>query len=256
MTLLPYRTKVRTVQIGLLLVGIGVFEYVTRAGLVGALTLAPPSDIVITLLELLRSGTVLDDFVRSSVSILIAFGAALLTGVTGGWIIWRYNVLQQILDPYLIAWYAMPIFAFYPMLIAIFGTGMTPIILIAYAMGVVAIIINTANGFNEVRSVHRDVGRSMMLSRWEILRYIYVPAAAPYIFTGLKLGFVYSIIGVLASEFILSNAGLGFQIAYSYNNFDTSEMFAVMILVVVLSIVINLTLLRIEDRLYRRSVNQ
>jgi len=74
----------------------------------------------------------------------------------------------------------------------------------------------------------------------------------PYVFTGLKLGFVYAIIGTIASEFILADSGLGWLISYDYNNFDVRGMYAAMLLVVVLALAVNTLLAVTENRLYRR----
>lgn len=247
--------KIRLGQIAVLVAFVLLLEYLAKSGAVGAITLSAPSAMVGTLLDLVTSGEIIVDIRRTGSAVLVAFLLAVTVGVPAGWVLWRYSTLQRILDPYLIAYYAMPIFAFYPLLIAIFGLNQLPIILISFAMSVIAIVINTANGFNQVRDVFADVGRSLNLSRYQAFRHVFLPAATPYIFTGLKLGFIYALIGVIASEFILANAGLGYQVSYNYRNFATEEMYAVMLLVVIFAVVANLVLLRMENYLYRRSVN-
>lgn len=253
---LTHTQKIRVSQYTILLVSILLLEWLARAGVVGTITLAPPSDMASTMIQLLVSGAILNDIWQTAFATFVAFVLAATVGISVGWALWRWNRVQSILDPYLIAFYAMPVFAFYPMLIAIFGLNRIPIILIAFMMSTVAIVINTANGFAQVRDVYEQVGRSLRLSRYEAFAHIYLPAATPYIFTGLKLGFIYALIGVIASEFILANSGLGYQVAYNYNNFATKEMYATMLLVIVIAIATNLTLIRIENRLYRRSVSE
>ncbi|MFB6095765.1 MAG: ABC transporter permease [Haloferacaceae archaeon] len=249
-------TKIRISQYALVVAVILLLEWLARSGVVGAITLAPPSEMTTTLIDLLVSGTILNDIWQTAFATFAAFVLATGVGIPVGWALWHWGRLQSILDPYLIAFYAMPIFAFYPMLIAIFGLNKIPIILIAFLMSIVAIVINTANGFDQVRDVYEQVGRSLRLSRIEAFVHIYLPAATPYIFTGLKLGFIYALIGVIASEFILANSGLGYQVAYNYNNFATGEMYATMLLVVIIAIVTNHVLITIEDRLYQRSVSE
>jgi len=251
---LTYQRKVRLSQLGLLLTIVLLLEYVTRSGMVSYITLTSPTAMVSTLIELVRSGAIIDDFIQSATAVGIAFAASVGSGIPMGWLLWRRQLLHKILDPYLVAWYALPIFAFYPMLIAIFGLNRTPIILISYGISVIVIVVNTANGFSNVHEVYQKVGRSLDLSRWKAFLHVYFPAAAPYIFTGLKLGFIYAIVGVLASEFILADAGLGYQVSYNYRNFATNEMYAVILLIVGIAITVNLILLRMEDHLYRRSV--
>jgi NitT/TauT family transport system permease protein len=79
-----------------------------------------------------------------------------------------------------------------------------------------------------------------------------LPAATPNLFTGVKLAVAYAFIGVIASEFILSGAGLGYAIAYAYNNFDNRTMYALMLLIVLIVTVVNSALNAVDRRLRAR----
>jgi NitT/TauT family transport system permease protein len=79
-----------------------------------------------------------------------------------------------------------------------------------------------------------------------------LPSAAPYLFTGLKLALAYAFIGIIAGEFILSGGGLGFSIAYAYQNFDNDTMYALMMFVLVVVTVMNAALHMWEQRLLKR----
>ncbi|MFH1490432.1 MAG: ABC transporter permease subunit, partial [Pseudomonadota bacterium] len=163
------------------------------------------------------------------------------------------KTLARILNPYLVSYYAIPVFALYPVIVAFFGIGLFSITIMGWLMAIVAIIINTSTGFEEAdKKIYPKVGRSFRLSPLKIFLWIYFPAATPYIFTGLKLGFIYALIGVIASEFILSTKGLGHLVAFSYSAFETEIMYASMLLIVIISVLINDVLMRIEARLYGR----
>ena len=234
---------------------VGSLEYLARSGTVGRITLVPPSEMGTTLVDLLVSGEITGDIWQTFSVVLGAFSLAVLVGIPVGWALWQSAELKEILDPFIIAYYAIPVFVFYPLLLVVFGFNRLPILLIAFAMGVVAVVINTANGFEAVDQVYLDVGRAVRLSRYQRFRHIALPAALPYVFTGLKLGFIYSLIGVIASEFILAGSGLGYLISNYYTTFNTAEMYAVMLFVIIVSVTINQTLLRIEDKLYQHRVN-
>jgi len=249
------RTRVRLAQLLVLGAMVGGLEWLARSGTVGRITLVPPSEMVTTLLGLLGSGTILGDVWQTFSVVFGAFLLAVFVGVPTGWFLWQSPELKEILDPFIIAYYAIPVFVFYPLLITVFGFNRIPILLIAFAMSVVAVVINTANGFAGVSDVYHDVGRSIRLSRYQRFRHIALPAALPYVFTGLKLGFIYALIGVIASEFILAGSGLGYLISNNYTNFDTPTMYAVMLFVILVSVAINQTLLYVEERLYERRVN-
>ena len=85
------------------------------------------------------------------------------------------------------------------------------------------------------RAARAEQGRARAshLARSRTALLIELPAAAPYLFTGVKLAVGYGFIGVIAGEFILSGAGLGYAIAYAYNDFDNQTMYALMLLVLV-----------------------
>ncbi|MFC5972144.1 ABC transporter permease [Halomarina salina] len=244
--------KVRLAQAIVVLALVGFVEFAPRFGLVSSTTLIPLSEMVDELVTLLQSGTLTPHIVQTFAAVFGAFALALVVGVSAGVLLWKVAWLKQILDPYLLIYYAIPFFAFYPLLIALIGLGIAPILLIAFGFSVVIIVTNTASGLSQIPEAYVLAGRDMNLSGWQLLRYVYFPASVPYVFTGLKLGFVYALIGTIASEFILADSGLGWLIAYNYNNFDVRGMYAAMLFVVVLALVMNGALSYVENRLYRR----
>ncbi len=241
----------------------GCLEMIARTGAIRRSTLAPVSEIVLTLWKsflpggiqarLLNDSSMAANFFMTFGEILLSFSFAVLIGFPIGILLWKYKTLARILSPYLVSYYAIPVFALYPIIVGVFGIGLLSITFMGWLFAIVAIIINTATGFDEVdKRIYPKVGKSLRLSRWRIFLWIYVPAATPYIFTGLKLGFIYSIIGVIASEFILSTKGLGHLVRFSYSAFETEIMYASMVLIVIMAVVVNSALMRIEAWLYGR----
>ena len=81
---------------------------------------------------------------------------------------------------------------------------------------------------------------------------IKLPCAAPQFFTGAKLANAYSFIGVIAAKFIMSTSGLGYSIAYAFNNLDNRTMYALMLFIIVLVTCINAGFHIWERRIVRR----
>ena len=81
---------------------------------------------------------------------------------------------------------------------------------------------------------------------------ITLPAAAPWALTGAKLAITFSIIGVVASEFLMARDGLGFELSYAYNNFDNARMYPIILLIILFSVAINSVLFRWEAHLLRQ----
>jgi NitT/TauT family transport system permease protein len=241
----------------------GCIEIIARTGIIRRSTLTPVSEMFITLWKcfipgeipsrLLKDSSIAENFFITFGEILLSFSFAVSVGLPVGILLWKFKTLARILNPYLVSYYAIPVFALYPFIVGLFGIGILSITFMGWLFAVVAIIVNTATGFEEVdKRIYPKVGKSLRLSRSRIFLWIYFPAATPYIFTGLKLGFIYSIIGVIASEFMLSTKGLGHLVRFSYSAFETEIMYASMLLIVIIAVLVNSALMRIETRLYGR----
>lgn len=247
---MTYAARVRLTRWGIVLAAIAALEVLPRLGVGGAITLPPLSEILAELFEIVGEGEMTEHLIATGGAFVLSFVLAGLTGVPLGFLLWRYTALRRTLDPYLTTYYAILIFAFYPLLLAVFGFNIWPVVVISWAWVVVAVVLNTAIELAEVPEVLVKVGMSMNLSRRQVLGRIFLPAAVPYIFTGLKLGMVYSLIGVIASEFVLSTKGLGFLVAYNYTNFRTSAMYAALLVILLLAFALNATLNGVERRLH------
>jgi len=231
-----------------------VYEWAARVGWLDLFTFIPFTEMVKAMVESVLDPKFLQEHILPTfLEIVISFVGAAILGIGIGVLLWRSDFLHYAFQPYLLLFYAIPFFSIYPIFISLFGTGPLPVILVGTLFSAPAVITNTAIGFRETRPVFIKYGRSLNLSFWEMLRYIYFPSAWPYIFSGLKLATAYSIIGVIATEFILSARGIGYSISYAYNNFDLYNMYGYILLVIVISLVSNLTLGAIEKRLFRRN---
>ena len=131
--------------------------------------------------------------------------------------------VRAALDPFFATYYAVPIFIFYPVMIAIFGLSIIPIVLMGVATAIVAMIIATLNGLDRVPRVLTKVARVHRMGALATALRLKLPAAAPHLFTGVKLAVSYGFIAVIASEFLLSAAGLGRDIADAYSDFNNPQ---------------------------------
>lgn len=231
---------------------IGTLELVCRVGWINPLTMPPPSRIFVYSYQVLASGRMTDDILLTVQNVAAAFVLSVLVGFLTGVVLHRLPRLRKAVDPLLASYYAVPVFIFYPLLIVIFGLNQWPLIAIGFLFAVVAMIINTLNGLDRVPRVLFKVARVHRMSRPAEVMLITLPAAAAYLFTGVKLAVAYSFIGVVAGEFILAGAGMGYEIAFAYNNFDNRTMYGLMLFLLVVVATINVGLHVWERRLYAR----
>ena len=238
----------------LLVIGaaIAVLEALCLAGVIDKITMQPPHRIVIDLFRLLASGKMNAAIVKTLTNTVIALVLALVVGIVAGALLHRHRALRDTLDPLFATYYAVPVFAFYPFFIVVFGLGDVPQILIAFMLGVVAVIVNTLNGLDRVPPVLLKTARILRLSPVATALRVTLPAAMPYIMTGIKLAVAYAFIGVIGSEFIMSRGGIGYEIGFAYLNFENATMYPLIVLILVASIAINAALTRWEQRLLAR----
>jgi len=244
----------RAAGLRLLVVGVlvGALEIACRAGWIDPVAVIPPSRMLAGAWSLLGSGQHLHHIGLTLTNVAIACTLAVVVGFAGGWLLYRLPRLRRAADPLLASYYAVPTFIFYPLFIVLFGLNRWPLVAIGFIFAVVAMALNTLQGFERVPRVWRRTARAMRLTTGQELLRIVLPACAPHLFTGLKLAIVYSFIGVIAGEFVLSGAGLGFEIAFAYNSFDNATMYGLMVLLLGFVGGLNLLLYTWERRLYLR----
>jgi NitT/TauT family transport system permease protein len=237
----------------LVIVGaIALLEILCSTGVIDKITMQAPHLIARDLYRMLISGRMNAAIMKTLTNTVLALVLALGVGIIAGALLHRARSLRDTLDPLFATYYAIPVFAFYPFFIVVFGLGDLPQILIAFMLGVVAVIVNTLNGLDRVPLVLRKTARIMKLSPLDTAMRLTLPSAGPYIVTGVKLAVAYAFIGVIGSEFILSRGGIGYEIAFAYNSFDNATMYPLIVLILLSSVAINAALSRWEKRLLTR----
>jgi NitT/TauT family transport system permease protein len=240
------------IRVALIAAAVAVLEAACRAGWIDPVALIAPSQMLLGAWKLLASGEYQADMLLTLENVGLALVLSLVFGFVGGIVLYRLPWLRRAADPLLASYYAVPTFMFYPLFIVLFGLNRWPLVAIGFLFGVVAMMLNTLNGLERVAPVLNKTARAMRLSRAQEIALVTLPACAPYIFTGVKLAIVYSFIGVIAGEFVLSGAGFGFKISYAYNNFDNPTMYGLMLLLLVFVGSVNMLLYFWERRLYAR----
>jgi NitT/TauT family transport system permease protein len=208
--------------------------------------------MLLAMLNLFTTRGVASDIAQTLTAVSIALISALLVGFVAGCVLHATPRGRRIVDPLLATYYSVPVFVFYPLFIVLFGLNSIPKTVIGFLYAVVAMIINTLNGLDRVPSVYWKTAKAYQLTPAASATYIIFPSAAPYLFTGAKLAVVYSFIGVIGSEFILSSGGLGYRISFSYNNFQSDVMYGLILFVLLVVVSINMGLFAWERVLLER----
>jgi NitT/TauT family transport system permease protein len=248
-------TSPRLAGFFLLAAAVAALEAACRTGLIDRQSVLPPSEMVAAMIEALRQKQILLAVASTGLNVLAAALMAILGGFAAGVTIRASRFLRNGIEPLLVSYYAVPTFIFYPVFVVLFGVGKLAIIAIAFCLGVVAMITATLTGLDAVPPVLMRTATVMRLGWLQRNGLIMLPATLPHLFTGARLAIAYAFIGVIASEFILSGEGLGYDIAYAYNNFDNRPMYGLMLLVLLSVAAINAAL-DAADRHLRRKTGQ
>ena len=245
-------SRVGLYRSAIVLGAIAVLEALSLAGVIDKITMQAPHLIARDFYRTVLSGKMNAAIAKTLVNTLAALGLALSVGIVAAVLLHRARGLRDTLDPLFATYYAVPVFAFYPFFIVVFGLGDLPQILIGFMLGVVAVIVNTLNGLDRVPRVLTKTARILRLPPMDAALRITLPAAAPHIVTGVKLAVAYAFIGVIGSEFILSRGGIGYEISFAYTNFDNATMYPLIVLILLASVAVNAALSRWERVLLER----
>lgn len=245
-------TRAARYRVALVAGAIVLIEILCRTGVIDRLTMQPPSEMARDLVVLLASGKMNGAMLKTLANVVIAATLAVIFGVAFGVAIHGYRAVRQGLEPLFATYYAIPVYAFYPLFIILFGLGDVPQILIGFMLAIVAVIVSTLSGLDRVSRVLMKTARIYRLGPVRTARKITLPSAAPYLLTGVKLAVAYAFIGVIGAEFIMSRTGIGYEISFAYNNFDNKTMYPLILLILFISIALNAALSRWENVLMQR----
>ena len=240
---------VRTI---LVLAAFAALELLCRTGIINRVTMIPPTEMVTSLWTILARGKFNADILFTLTNVIAAAALAIVAGFLIGAGLHALPRLRRPLEPLMSAWYAIPTFVFYPLLIVAFGVGRTALIVMGALFGVVAMVVNTTLGLDHVPPAVARTGAILKLDGLRQLILVRLPSAAPHLVTGIKLAVAYAVIGIVAGEFILATSGIGKRIAFSYDNFDNQTMYGLLLLLLIGVMIINGGLSIWEKRLHRR----
>jgi NitT/TauT family transport system permease protein len=216
---------------------LGVWGLVAHLGDYPSFLLPTPSEVWAKFIKVAADGTL---WYHTSITLLEILGG-LAVGLTGatvlGYLLAKSPIVERFLSPYIIASQSVPIVALAPLLIIWFGFGLTSKILVCALTIFFPVLITTIVGIRSVEEDLMDLMRSLQASRWQVFRYLEVPASLPVILGGLKVGVTLSVIGAVVGEFAQSDRGLGFLVNLANRGlFDTPLMFVALFVLMTIAL--------------------
>jgi NitT/TauT family transport system permease protein len=181
----------------------------------------------------------------------IAWSGGVMIGVLLG----GNRLSGEVAEPILVGLYSIPKITLYPVILLLFGLGMSAKVAFGALHGIIPVALFTMNAVRNVAPVYLRAGRTMQLTPLQTARHILVPAALPEIFSGLRIGFSLTLLGTMLAELFASQRGLGFLLMTAIDLNDVKTILSIALLISVFAIVANAALLAIDRHLHRGAVS-
>ena len=167
-----------------------------------------------------------------------AAGGFLIGSITGGlvgFVLGWVKRLGNLFEPIILSLYTLPKIALAPLFVLWFGIGLTNKVMFSAMLVFFMVFFTTFQG---TRQVDRDLvenARVLGANRWDIWTKIAIPFSAVWVFTGVRIGLPYALIGAIVGEFVAAEAGVGFRIKEATSFFDTASVFAGLLVLMLIS---------------------
>ncbi len=243
-------------QTGVFLLIIVLWELFARLGIINPFFWSQPTEIAKTWWTSVQSGAVWLDTMYTFRSTVLGF----LLGTAGGTLIglsfWWSKYYARIFEPFIIMFEAMPKLALAPIVVLVFGIGISSKVAMGFA---ITVVITTLTTYNGVKSVDKDLVRmvySLGASRWQVFRKVIVPSAMPAMISALRINIGLALTGAIVGEYIGSEQGLGRMIFYAGQTYEISLIWANIFNLSVLSMLLYLLVGRLEKWLLKGFTHQ
>lgn len=204
---------------GLLL---GLWEAAVRLLKIRSIILPPPSEVIEVMIK--RYDLLFDHLWPSLYLTVLGFTLSVVGGILVAVLITYSSIVRKGFYPIIVVSQVIPKVSIAPLFIVWFGTGTMSSLLLAFLIAFFPMTINAAMGFQSVDEDIDKMARTFMGSPAQIFWKIRLPNALPYIFGGMKISITLAIIGVIVSEFVASQEGIGYLIKLAGGLLDTPLM--------------------------------
>ncbi len=185
------------------------------------------------------------------VSTAAAFILGSAFGILFGFLFVTYPLVEKFLEPIFDGLNALPRIALAPLFLLWFGLGLASKIALGFSLTFFIVLSSTVAGARSVNTDFLILAKTLGASPASVFRKITLPSAVPSIFSGLRLGLIYALLGVIGGEIIAAEKGLGQLLSFLAGSFKTNGVFAVLILLSFLGGLLTYLTSKIEARLLR-----
>ena len=246
-----YKLLILITQVLLLILIIGIWQFLANKGVINTFIASSPSKILDTIINLIKSNNLFHHIWVTVYETLISFIFGTIIGIIIAIMLWFNKFIAKVVDPYLTIINSLPKVSLGPIIIILSGANVRSIIIMALLMEIIITIITVYNGFNSTDKNKINLLRSMGANKYQMLKYLVLPNSYPTIISSLKINISMSLIGVIMGELLVSKEGIGYLIMYGSQVFNLSLVLSGIVILMLLSYIMYLIISYIEKILVR-----
>ena len=228
--------------------GLAGWALLASSGMQG---LPGPAEVAVRAGELIADGTLLDDTLASLRRVLTGFALGTLAAVPVGFLMGWYPTARALLEPYVQFFRTIPPLALIPLAIVLIGIGEVPKVFVIFLAAFLSSVVAAFQGVLDVDVTLVDAARVLGAGDRAIFLRVVIPAAAPFILVGMRIGLGSAWGTLVAAELIAAQEGLGFRMQQAQLYYDLPTIFVGLITIGVLGLAMDRLLQFAERRLTR-----
>jgi len=218
---------------------------------IGEIALRSPAETMLFTVKYVGTNVFWLHLTETSKAFALALMLAAVIGLSLGFGLGLNRFSGEVLEPVLVAAYSVPKITLYPIILLMFGLGISAKVAFGTIHGVVPIALLTIGAVRNVRPVFLKAAQTMHLSVRETIFSIVLPSALPEIITGLRMGFALTLIGTLLGEMFASQRGLGFLLMNAIGLHNIDVIMAITVLLTLFAGSVSTVLLLLNRRIQK-----
>ena len=245
------RDRVRLWQVLVAVLAVSAWQGLVAAKVLDPFFVSRPTEIARRIAIWIVDGTLVRHlFVTVEESLLgLIVGAAL--GIASGFALARAPIAARVFDPYIKMLNAVPRVVLAPLFLLWFGLGIWSKVALAITLVFFVMFFSTYQGVRDADPVLIDNARMLGATERQLVRHVLVPSALTWIFSSLQTSLGFAMVGAVVGEYLGATHGLGYVISQAEGTFDTTGVFAGMMVLAFVVVIVSIAVSRLERWLLR-----
>lgn len=214
-----------------------IWQILASNNIINSFITSSPKNIIKTIISLYKNNNLTNHILTTIKETLISFSITTLLSLVISILLYSFNILAKIIDPYLTALNSLPKVALGPIIIICLGANTKSIIVMSILISLIVSIQSIYTGFENTDKNKIKLLKMFNSSKIDILYYLVIPSNKKVILNTLKINISMCLIGVITGEFLTSKSGIGYLILYGSQVFNLNLVMSGIVILMVISII-------------------